>query len=144
MTEPEQNGLIDSNILIYAYDNSEGSKHEKAAEFVSKKLLEGKAVFSVQTLSEFSVAVTEKLQERIAPELAKQVLLDISKASPTILRHNAETIIEALNIKQAYKIHFWDALIAATLRENGFTIIFTENEKDFKKIEWLETVNPLK
>ncbi|MBI4053071.1 MAG: PIN domain-containing protein [Candidatus Diapherotrites archaeon] len=136
-------GLIDSNILIYAYDASETEKHPLAAEFVSEMVLNGSAVFSAQVFSEFSSAATEKLENALGTETAKQILLDLSKAS-RVVSHNEKTVIEALNVKQACKVHFWDALVAATMREHGITVIFTENEKDFRKISWIEAINPLK
>jgi len=42
-----------------------------------------------------------------------------------------------------YKVHFWDALIAATMIENNVFTIFTENTKDFKKIKGITAINPL-
>jgi predicted nucleic acid-binding protein len=36
------------------------------------------------------------------------------------------------------------ALIAATMQENNLKTIYTENIADFKKVPWLNVVNPLK
>src|SRR3989338_8057631 len=94
-----KSGLIDSNILIYAYDASETEKHAVAAEFVSEKVLSGSAIFSVQVFSEFTSAATEKLENALSAETAKQILLDLSKTSK-VLSHSEKTIVEALNIKQ--------------------------------------------
>jgi predicted nucleic acid-binding protein len=40
-----------------------------------------------------------------------------------------------------YEVHYWDALIAATMRENNIFCIYTENG-DFKSIPWLKVINP--
>jgi predicted nucleic acid-binding protein len=40
--------------------------------------------------------------------------------------------------------NFWDALIVATMEENSIDTIITENEKDFKKVKWIKTINPFK
>ncbi len=54
------------------------------------------------------------------------------------------TVTEAIKICGERRLHYWDALLAATMKENGIFIIYTENEKDFKKISWLEVINPIK
>lgn len=40
-----------------------------------------------------------------------------------------------------HDMHFWDALLAATMRRNGIFNIYTENAKDFKA-SWISAVNP--
>jgi predicted nucleic acid-binding protein len=47
-------------------------------------------------------------------------------------------------VQAIYKIPFWDALIVATMEENSIDTIITENEKDFKKVKWIKTINPFK
>jgi len=39
---------------------------------------------------------------------------------------------------------FWDVLIAVTMRDSGVTRLYTENETDFRKIPWVEVLNPLR
>ena len=53
--------LIDSNILVYAFDSSEKPKHKKAKELL-KKCWNGERKFAVSTqnLSEFFVNATKK------------------------------------------------------------------------------------
>jgi predicted nucleic acid-binding protein len=52
-------------------------------------------------------------------------------------------VLSAIRIHREFDVPYWDALIAATMRENGVTRIYTEDEKSFRKIPWLEVVNPL-
>jgi len=53
-------------------------------------------------------------------------------------------VVKAIELQAAYKAPFWDALIAATMLENGVKTIFTENTADFRKIPFIKAVNPLK
>ena len=57
------------------------------------------------------------------------------------INYSAETIPLALDIVQQFKMPFWDALLAATMRDNGIFNIYTENAKDFK-MPWINAVNP--
>ena len=52
--------LIDTNILVYAYDTSEGTKHDIAKEILKKIWQDGGGVVCVQNLMEFFVVITKK------------------------------------------------------------------------------------
>lgn len=135
--------LIDSNILVYAYDKSEKQKYAMAEKFMENAWNDSNAIFSLQNLVEFYAVVTSKIEKPINKEKAKQILIDCYQGFE-IIHYSYQTVIEAINIQNLHKIGFWDALIAATMEENSIEIIYTENEKDFKKIPWIKVKNPLK
>jgi len=135
--------LIDSNILVYAFDSAEKEKHDKASYFLKNAVKQEEGFLSVQTLSEFHSAVTAKIEKKISREKSLETLREL-KDNFRIIRYDESTIIEAINLEIIYKIPFWDALIAATMQENNLKTICTENEKDFKKVPWIKTINPLK
>ena len=54
--------LIDTNILVYAYDQDAGAKHIKAQEVVARLWREGNGVLSTQVLAEFFVTITRKVK----------------------------------------------------------------------------------
>lgn len=45
--------MIDTNVLIYAYDASEVGKHETATRLVDRLIRDERGVLSVQVLNEF-------------------------------------------------------------------------------------------
>ena len=59
-----------------------------------------------------------------------------------VIRYDGNTVIRAVSIAKEYKIHFFDALLVATMQENGIEEIITENTEDFRKIQWLKVKNP--
>lgn len=135
--------LIDSNILVYAFDSSEKEKHAKAAAFLENAVSLKTGFLSVQNLSEFHAAITAKIEKKVSREESLDTMRGFAE-SFRILRYNEKTAFEAVNLELLYKIPYWDALIAATMQKNNVKTIYTENEKDFKKIPWLTVVNPLK
>jgi predicted nucleic acid-binding protein len=135
--------LIDTNILVYAYDKSEPNKHGIAKKILKESWAKQNAVLSIQNLAEFHSIVTGKIQNTIATDQAKQIVLDLIDGFE-ILKYNEYTIVNAINNQAIYKIPFWDALIVATMEENSIGAVITENEKDFKKAKWLKTINPFK
>lgn len=143
MTESEGLFLIDSNLLIYAYEKEESAKKNKARELLNE-CLSGKRQFAVssQNLSEFVSAVTRK--GKLSVDEAKNFATKIAQFQGfRKISYNAETIPMALELMQQFKSPFWDALLAATMRENGIFNIYTENVSDFK-IPWIKAVNPLR
>ena len=143
MTEFDEQFLLDTNILIYAYDKDEIEKSKKAEELLAKCLLgEIDLAISNQNLAEFVYATTRK--SKLSFEQAMVNVKDIFK-SKTIrkINYNAGTVISAIQIAKEFNAPFWDALLAATMRENGILKIYTENVNDFK-MPWIKAVNPLK
>lgn len=137
--------LIDSNLLSYVFDDSEPDKLRICSELVADcwKKKRDFAV-SVQNLSEFYVVVTDKISNPIPADVASKFIeLIIDFQGWHVINYSAPTIKSAIDISREYDIHYWDALLAATMRENNVFTIYTEDD-DFKKISWLKAVNPLK
>lgn len=145
MTDPKEVFLVDTNVLVYAYDKSDSKKH-----FVANKLLqkcwnrEINYAISVQNLAEFFFIVTEKIKN-LELNIAKQIVKDIIRfPNWIVVNYNKETILNAIDIKIMNRNTFWDALIIATMLENSVFNIYTENEKDFNNIKNITVVNPFK
>ena len=138
--------LIDTNILIYAYDKSDLKKHSIANAILEKCWKEQiKLVVSIQNLVEFFFNITEKIRNPIESDKAKQIILDIIDfPSWIIIRYNEETIKKAIDIKINDNTSFWDSLLIATMLENNIFNIYTENEKDFIKVKSINVINPFK
>ena len=128
--------LVDSNILIYAHQRKEKTKHPACAELVSTLVDSDNMVLSIQNLVEFSRILSEKAS--VDKELVRQYIFDLSETSK-VISYTEHTVMYALMISKQYKIHFFDALLAATMQENGISRILTENTKDFRN--WCSSRN---
>ena len=146
MIENSQVSLIDSNILIYAYDKSESIKNAIAEKILEDVFINKKNVaVSTQNLSEFFVNITSKIEKPIRPIEAYNAIHEISSISNVkTFTIGKQTIINAIGFSIEFNIPYWDAQIAAVMHENNINTIVTENEKDFKKIPWLRVINPFK
>ncbi|MEK6981705.1 MAG: PIN domain-containing protein [Candidatus Micrarchaeota archaeon] len=135
--------LIDSNILVYAFDISDGKKRDHANEVIRKYLENECAVISVQNIGEFCKNVCEKIPNKLSYQQAKEISQDIIYSFQVVL-YTPETFLRALDLSSSFGIHFWDALIAATMQENNIKEIITENVSDFEKVPWIKAINPFK
>jgi predicted nucleic acid-binding protein len=135
--------LIDTNILVYAYDSSEGEKHEIAKDILRQIWIEGGGVVCLQNLMEFFVIITQKVENPIDVMMAKDIVYDFIKSERwTIIDRDADTFLSAIELVSEFDIHLWDAAIAASMKENNLTEIVTENEKDFRKVPDIKVVFP--
>lgn len=138
----DEKALIDSNILVYAYDSS-STRHAVAEKVVEKYLLDGNGVVSCQNLAEFSRVMSEKIPNKLSFEQIRNITLELSE-SFEVITYDGHVVADALSVCAVHSIHFFDALLAATMEKFNIKSIVTENDADFKKIKWLKTINPFK
>jgi len=76
-----ENRLLDTNVLVYAYDVSEAKRRAIAKGLVDNVWDAGGGVLTLQTLSEFFFAVTRKVQKPVPIVDAKTIVSDILRSS---------------------------------------------------------------
>lgn len=137
--------LIDTNILVYAYDTSEKKKCNICKDLIRKCWKnEKKYAISLQNLSEFYVIITNKIERPITErDAAKRIERIIEFSNWIKIKPDSQTILDAIKLNARYRLPYWDALLAATMKENGILGIYTE-DTHFKKIPWLEVINPIR
>ena len=140
-----ENRLIDTNILVYAYDISEKAKRRIARTLLDQIWDQGGGVVTLQNLAEFFVVVTRKVANPIPIASARTIISDILRSRRwLIIDRQAETLLKATELVERHEAPFWDALIAGCMLEHDIHTIVTENERDFKKIPGITVVNPFK
>lgn len=135
--------LIDTNILVYAYDASETTKHLIAKDLLMQIWKSGGGVVCVQNLMEFFVVITRKVTSPIPVNEAKTIIHDMVKSDRwNVIDRDVHTFLAAIDLVSQYHIHIWDATIAACMREHGIAEIVTEDKTDFEKIPELHVIVP--
>ncbi len=141
----EEGAFFDTNILAYAFDESDEKRREPCEKLV-KTGFQGDAVCYVsnQVLGELYVVLTRHVRRPLSKEKAAVIvsgLIDSPKWNKINYTHL--TVRRALADFEMFKTSFWDVLIAETMRDAGVRTLYTENEKDFKKIPWVQVMNPI-
>ena len=140
-----ENRLIDTNVLVYAYDVSEKAKRRIAHDLLARIWDEGGGVVALQNLSEFFVVVTGKVQRPVAISAARTIVSDILRSARwLVIDRQAGTMLRTIDFVQRTGVPYWDGLIAACMLEHGIDTIVTENERDFKRIPGITVVNPFR
>ena len=137
--------FVDTNILAYAFDESDEKRRRPCADLV-KAGFQGEAEYclSNQVLSELFVVLTKQVGRPLSKEKAALVVSGFADSSKwKKLNYTHLTVRKALQDLQTISTSFWDILIAETMREAGIRLVYTENERDFRRIPWVQIENPL-
>ena len=133
--------LVDTNVLVYMYDQNEPVKQDRAIVLYERLLALGLGALSVQVLNEFFNATTRKLKPPLPIVDAIEVVSDLCRAW-TVLELQPQQVLEAVRAVQAYKLSYFDALIWATARHHDIPFLLSEDLNDGQLIEGVRIVNP--
>ena len=135
--------FFDTDILAYAFDRSDPTKWKTASALVKGGFEDGGGVLSNQVLAELFVVLTQKVSRPVPrEEAAGKAKSFANSGSWTKVSYTSGTVAKAAQDSAAMPNHFWDLLIAETMKEAGVKRVYTENLKDFAGIPWVEAVNP--
>lgn len=133
--------LVDTNVLVYAYDHSDEKKRQRAIDVIEQLGESGRGVLTAQVLAEFFVAVTGRIPSPLSSVEAEGSVSHYIRSWP-VFPVTAWAVREAAQSSQRYQMHFWDALIWATAKFNQVPTILTEDFSDGRVIEGIRYVNP--
>jgi predicted nucleic acid-binding protein len=135
--------LVDTNFLVYLFDANEPAKR-KVARGIVEGCFSGRdsLAVSVQNLAEFAVVMTEKVEHPVPREIVSRFIRDIAAFSQwRVIKYDGRCIEDAIAIGGETGLHFWDALLVATMKAHGITMIYTE-DAHFVNIPFIRAVNP--
>ena len=134
--------LVDTNILLYAYDPGEPVKQSQAAAVLDRLATLRLGVLTPQVLAEFFVNATRKIEP---PLTVKQAYDRIQNylLSWEVLDLTGPIVLEAVRGVRAHKMAYWDAQIWAIARLHQIPLIFTDDFNVGSVIEGVRFVNPL-
>lgn len=133
--------LVDTNVLLYAYDQGEPVKQSQAAAVLDRLASMRLGVLTPQVLAEFFVNATRKLQRPLTVEQAYERIQNYL-LSWEILDLSGSIILEAVRGVRTYQMAYWDAQIWASARLHQIPLIFTEDFNVGAVIEGVRFVNP--
>ncbi len=129
---------LDSNLLIYAADNTTGVRHTLAAKLVVSCAAVD-CVLSIQALSEFFHAVTRK--GKLARAIAADQVRDWMTFFP-VIAPNGAALAAALDLNISNQTGFWDGVLVATAEQAGCTMLLSEDMHDGMRFRTLRVRNP--
>ncbi len=134
--------FADTNVLVYAFDNSEPAKQLIAQQILEKQGSDGALVVSAQVLQEFFVTVTRKLAKPLSIDDAYTLVQQFSVYP--MVSATPELILRAISRHRDDSFSFWDGLIVEAALQAGCQILWSEDMQDGRQIGQLVIRNPFK
>lgn len=129
--------FVDTNILVYAVEGTDGPKPRAARELLRRPDL----ALSVQVLNEFYHVVTAPRRKQPLTHAEALVWLVVWRKFPVqdlTLRVHEEGVLD----RDRYQIGIYDAMIVAAARFLGCRTIFSEDLNDGQNYGGVVAVNP--
>ena len=131
--------FIDSNIVVYANDRNAGDKQAKAIETVTRCMKAQNGILSIQVLQEYANIALKKLQQEPPVVLRQLKLLEGFK----IVTPSSKMVRRTVEIRNSYRVSFWDASIVAAAEAADCDLILSEDLSTGQDYAGVEVINPL-
>ena len=117
--------FVDTNVLVYAYDASAGTKATLARNLLRELWESGGACLSIQVLQEFFVTITRKVPKPLERRRAARIVEDLTRWRV----HSPQSIdvLEAIEVHLRSRISLWDAMIVRSALQLGCREILSED-----------------
>ena len=133
--------LIDTNVLVYAFDKKSPKKQRHAIDLLQATSDTGAGLLSTQILGEFFNAVTKKLAEPLTFAAAQKEVHHFLEAWATV-PVTEMVVIEAMRGVEEYGFSYWDAQLWATALLNQAAVVLSEDFQDGFEAEGVRFLNP--
>ena len=133
--------FVDTNVLVYAYDDEAGARRETAKELLAGLWRTGSGSLSTQVLQEFySVVTGRKFRRPLARDRASAIVAAYSEWCdvPT----EPQLIVAASRLEEEHRFSFWDALIVEAAIRAGADRLLTDDMQDGRRLGRLTIENP--
>jgi predicted nucleic acid-binding protein len=132
--------FLDTNILVYAYDQHDPHKQRKAQALITDGIEKETLLLSVQVLGEFFNVVTRYIPKPMPAEEAHEIIATISILP--VQEIDLAMVNRAIDAHKTYQISYWDALIVSAAERAGCTSIISEDLNDGQTYHDIVVYNP--
>ena len=133
--------LIDTNVLVYAYDRGEYAKQQQAIQVLESLQTTGFGRLSAQSLGEFFSATTKGKQPILTIQQAAEQVVDLAQTWQ-VFDLTSQVVLEAARGVRDHQFSFWDAQIWAVARLNQIPLVLTEDFQTGAVVEGVRFLNP--
>ena len=134
--------FLDTNILVYAYDEYDPQKQKKAQTLLIDGTEQENIVLSVQMLGEFFNVVTRHIKQPMSADEAQYIIATLSILP--IQDIDLTMVNRAIDTHKIYQISYWDSLIIAAAERAECKTILSEDLNDGQSYHGIQVSNPFK
>jgi predicted nucleic acid-binding protein len=130
--------FLDTNVIVYSYDDREPAKRVRAADLVAALVDAGAAVISTQVIQEFASVALTKLD--LSLDAARQAVGMLG--SLHIVTITPDVVCRAISLRERHRLNYWDACIVAAAEDAGCAVLYSEDFRPGPLLGDLQVVNP--
>jgi predicted nucleic acid-binding protein len=130
---------FDSNILVYAADPAAGERNVRSGDLLARAMRRGICTQTLQSFCEFFNVITRKAG---VDATAAAELVAAWSAAVVVEPARLEDLDAAMRAVRDHGLSFWDAMLWATVRRVGVSILISEDFQDDRSIEGVRIINP--
>ena len=132
--------FVDTDLLVYARDDAEPGKRDRAREVMSILWRTGQGRISHQVLVEYYAAVTRKLKPGLPRHEAAADVRELGQWNP--VPPSAALFESAWEIEDRFGLSWWDSLVVAAAKQVGCSTLLTVDLQDGLDLGGLRVANP--
>lgn len=132
--------FVDTNVLVYARDLTDESKHRRCLEWLAALWQERAGCLSWQVLQEYYVIATRKLDPPRSPADAREDVASLVTWRPIGI--DLATIDAAWAAEDRFGLSWWDSLIAGAAHVGACTHLLSEDLQDGQLLDRVEVISP--
>lgn len=134
--------FVDTNVVVYARDSSEGAKSTIAAEWIARLWRDQSGRTSIQVLNELYVTLTRKLKPGMPADDAWQDVQALMAWDPQPL--DRDLLLRAREIERRYRLGWWDSMVVAAAELQECEMLLTEDLQHGMRFDRVRVQNPFK
>ncbi|TVQ72945.1 MAG: PIN domain-containing protein [Balneolaceae bacterium] len=133
--------FLDTNIIIYSFDDGNPAKQKVARELIEKGLEGHNGCISYQVVQEFANVATRKFAVPMSHDDCRH-FIEIILSPMWEVYASRDLVSSALDLAERWQYSFYDALIIAAALEASCNILYSEDLQHRQKIYQLQIIDP--
>lgn len=133
--------FLDTNILVYTFDDGDPGKKDRARALVAEALVESRGAISYQVIQEFLNAALRKFSKPLTAADAERYLTVVLEPLCAVFA-GFDLYHQAIDVAERWKYSFNDSLIIASALQAGCSVLYSEDLRHGQKIGNLRILNP--
>ena len=137
---PRTLAFVDTNVLVYARDESESEKQPQARAWLEFLWKTHKGRISMQVVQEYYQVMTRRLRPGLQSDIAREDIRDLMIWRPVAV--DRQVVEQAWLAEDRFQLSWWDALVVGAARQLGCRYLLTEDLQDGQDLDGLTVVDP--
>ena len=133
--------FLDSNILVYLFDDRDPTRQATATELVAMALNERGGAISYQVVQETLNVLTCKLCSPPSPQQVDSFVTEVLQPLWQVMPSQA-LFLHGLGLQRRYRYGFYDSMIIAAAIQAGCKQLYSEDMQHGQAIEGTTIINP--